>query len=126
MDQSISAQEYHDFRAFLESACGIALGDNKHYLVKSRLGRLMAESGIPSIGDLVDQLRRNSRPGLREQVVDAMTTNETLWFRDNAPFDILKHHILPELCGKRMRPIRIWSAACSSGQEPYSIIMMIQ
>ncbi|MDX1250721.1 MAG: protein-glutamate O-methyltransferase CheR [Gammaproteobacteria bacterium] len=126
MDHSISAQEYHAFREFLESVCGIALGENKHYLVSSRLNRLMGESGIRSIGDLVEQLKRNSRPGLRERVVDAMTTNETLWFRDNAPFDILKHHILPDLSGKRMRPVRIWSAACSSGQEPYSISMMVQ
>ncbi|MEQ6341998.1 MAG: protein-glutamate O-methyltransferase CheR [Gammaproteobacteria bacterium] len=119
-------QEYAAFCSFLESACGITLGDNKHYLVISRLNRLLEEAGIPSIGELVARLERDAKSGLRERIVDAMTTNETLWFRDQAPFEILKGHILPELAGKSVRPARIWSAACSSGQEPYSISIVVQ
>lgn len=126
INQSITPQEYQEFREFLEGASGIALGDNKQYLVNSRLAALLAEMGARSIGELINHVKRDVKSGLRERIVDAMTTNETLWFRDNFPFEILKSHILPELSGQRGRPVRIWSAACSSGQEPYSMSMIIQ
>ncbi len=125
VNQSITYTEYQEFREFLESASGIALGDNKQYLVDSRLGGLVAEMELGSIGELMERIKRDTKSGLRERIVDAMTTNETLWFRDNFPFEILKSHIMPELSGPRTRPVRIWSAACSSGQEPYSMSMII-
>ncbi len=125
--QQISPQEYEDFRGFLEDACGIVLGDNKHYLVTSRLSRLMREFEIDGFGTMMKQLKLGGRNNtLREAIVDAMTTNETLWFRDGYPFEILKNVILPELTDKRPRQLRIWSAASSSGQESYSISMTIQ
>ncbi len=126
MNQSITPQEYQAFREFLEAASGIALGENKQYLVNSRLAGLVTEMGLTSIGELIKRVNRDVKSGLRERIVDAMTTNETLWFRDGFPFEILKSHILPELSGQRGRPARIWSAACSSGQEPYSMSMIIQ
>lgn len=126
MNQPISPQEYQDFRKFLESASGIVLGDNKQYLVKSRLGCLITEMGLNSVGELIDCVKRDVKSGLRERIIDAMTTNETLWFRDHFPFEILRAHILPEFADRRDRPVRIWSAACSSGQEPYSMSMIIQ
>ncbi len=126
VNQSLTSKEYQDFREFLEDASGIALGDNKQYLVNSRLSFLVTEMGLGSIGELIERVKRDMNPGLRGRIIDAMTTNETLWFRDNFPFEILKSHILPELSGPRMRPVRIWSAACSSGQEPYSMSMIIQ
>jgi len=123
----ISSAEYEDFRAFLEEACGILLGDNKHYLVQSRLGRMVNDAGVASLGDLVGQLRRERSGGpLREKVIEAMTTNETFWFRDNHPFQILSEHILREYTQRKQRSARIWSAACSSGQEPYSISIAVQ
>ena len=125
-NQSITPQEYREFHEFLEGASGIALGDNKQYLVNSRLASLMADMGLSSIGELMSRAKRDVRSDLRERIVDAMTTNETLWFRDNFPFEMLKSHILPELSGQRGQPARIWSAACSSGQEPYSMSMIIQ
>ncbi|MCL6691685.1 protein-glutamate O-methyltransferase CheR [Pseudomonas sp. R3.Fl] len=116
--------EFELFRDFLEKACGIVLGANKQYLVASRLNKLMEQQGIKSLGELVQKIQVRSQ--LREQVVDAMTTNETLWFRDTYPFEVLKNRILAELIkanpGQRLR---IWSAACSSGQEPYSLSMTI-
>ncbi len=125
--QQISAQEYEDFRGFLEDACGIVLGDNKHYLVTSRLSRLMREFEIDGFGTMMRQLKIGGRnSSLREAIVDAMTTNETLWFRDGYPFEILKNVILPELSERRLRQLRIWSAASSSGQESYSVSMTIQ
>ncbi len=118
--------DFEQFRVFLEKTCGILLGSNKQYLVSSRLNKLMEQQSIRSLGELVQRIESQPRSGLREQVVDAMTTNETLWFRDAYPFEVLKSRILPEMIknagGQRLR---IWSAACSSGQEPYSLSMTI-
>lgn len=123
---ALSTQDYEAFREFLEEACGIVLGDNKHYLVVSRLTRLMAEEGVTALGELVAHVKDGRNRQLRERIVEAMTTNETFWFRDTFPFDILKDLILPDLAERRIRSPRIWSAACSSGQEPYSISMTVQ
>ena len=122
-DQVISKEQYDTFRDFLEKSCGILLGDNKHYLVTSRLNRLTKEFSFNSLGDLLDSLKKNLDKTLRERVIDAMTTNETSWFRDTYPFEILKEHLLPELAKTKPNPLRIWSAAASTGQESYSIIM---
>ncbi len=127
MNQSISTRDYEVFRGFLEDACGIVLGDNKQYLVASRLNRVLRELEIDSVGSLIDKAKRAPRSGLRERIIDAMTTNETFWFRDNHPYALLKELILPELSKKkRAGAARIWSAASSSGQESYSISMIIQ
>ncbi len=123
---ALSTQDYEAFREFLEEACGIVLGENKHYLVVSRLGRLMADEGVETLGELVSHLRQSKNHVLRERIVEAMTTNETFWFRDTFPYDILKDTILPDLVERRVRTPRIWSAACSTGQEPYSISMIVQ
>lgn len=125
-NQQISPQDYDEFRRYLEEHSGIVLGDNKHYLVTSRLSRLMREFGIEDFGSLVRRLKTERNPKLHEQIVDAMTTNETLWFRDTYPFEVLKHTILPELSQQRLTQLRIWSAACSSGQEAYSISITLQ
>lgn len=126
MKSEITPQEYEAFKTFLQDACGILLGENKQYLVKSRLRKILEENGHESLGDLVRHLQRPGRNPLREVVIDAMTTNETLWFRDTHPFRILTERLLPELAEtKGMQQLRIWSAACSTGQEPYSIGMAI-
>lgn len=121
----ITPQGFALFRDFLQDACGILLGDNKEYLVSSRLNTIMQENSFTGLDQLVSQMKRATR--LKEQVVDAMTTNETLWFRDIHPYNILRDRLLPEIAASSgMQPIRIWSAACSSGQEPYSISMTIE
>ncbi|MBD9484394.1 protein-glutamate O-methyltransferase CheR [Pseudomonas sp. PDM14] len=118
--------DFEQFRTFLEKACGILLGSNKQYLVSSRLNKLMEQQGIKTLGELVQKMQAQPRGGLREQVVDAMTTNETLWFRDTYPFEVLKSRVLPEMIkASPNQRLRIWSAACSSGQEPYSLSMAI-
>jgi chemotaxis protein methyltransferase CheR len=124
--KQISAQEYDDFRRYLEDASGIVLGDNKHYLVTSRLNRLMREFEIGDFAHLMQQLKTRHNSKLHKQIVDAMTTNETLWFRDTYPFEVLKHELLPDATSQKARQLRIWSAASSSGQEAYSISMTIQ
>lgn len=124
--RSVSDSEhYEQFKDFLQSACGILLGDNKQYLVKSRLRKIMHDEGLETLGDLVIRLKSPSGRSLRDVVIDAMTTNETLWFRDTHPYRILKEIILPELQSAGIRTPRIWSAACSTGQEPYSISMVV-
>jgi chemotaxis protein methyltransferase CheR len=125
-NRPLAREHYEEFRAFLEKACGIVLGDNKQYLVTSRLARLLGEYKVDNLHALIELMRSNSQRGLREAVVDAMTTNETLWFRDAHPFNILRDKLLPELQRSSNGPIRIWSAACSSGQEPYSISMIAE
>jgi chemotaxis protein methyltransferase CheR len=87
----------------------------------------MADNGITDLHELTSRLQLISQRALREAVVDAMTTNETLWFRDAHPYTILRERLLPELQkAARTGPMRIWSAACSSGQEPYSISMCVE
>lgn len=129
MTNTITSEEFHQIRAYIEAQCGIALGDQKAYLIETRLAKLMAENGCDSFGEFYALLMRDIRAVLREKIVDAMTTNETLWFRDSHPFAILREKLLPQLAeefrtGKRNH-FRIWSAACSTGQEPYSIAMAI-
>lgn len=127
MKADITQQEYEAFKTFLQDACGILLGENKQYLVKSRLRRILEEHKMSSIGDLLGNLQRPGRSGLREIVIDAMTTNETLWFRDTHPYRILNEKLLPELAEKSpVSSVRIWSSACSTGQEPYSIAMVVE
>ncbi|WP_416308147.1 CheR family methyltransferase [Neptunicella sp. SCSIO 80796] len=118
------ASNYLEFCNYLERQCGIVLGANKQYLVRSRLAPLVARFSLENLASLLTKFTRGMDRQLNAAVVDAMTTNETLWFRDTYPFEILKNKLLDNFTGKRV-PIRIWSAACSSGQEPYSIAMTI-
>ncbi|SFM25278.1 CheR family methyltransferase [Marinobacter zhejiangensis] len=127
MKADITQQEYEAFKTFLQDACGILLGDNKQYLVKSRLRRILEEQKMAGIGELLASIQRPGRSNLREVVIDAMTTNETLWFRDNHPFRILNEKLLPEFAESNPSgSLKIWSSACSTGQEPYSVAMIIE
>ncbi len=124
--QKITQGEYQAFQQFLQDASGIVLGAGKEYLVSSRLNSLMRHYAISSITELLNQLRTDRNPRLRTGIIDAMTTNETFWFRDMAHYELLREKILPEYSGLGMQRLRIWSAACSSGQEPYNISMVVQ
>ncbi|KPZ52245.1 protein-glutamate O-methyltransferase CheR [Pseudoalteromonas sp. S3776] len=123
-NKDLQQSDYDQFRSFLEQQCGIVLGENKQYLVKSRLAPLMARFNVESLSQLVSKTLAPHERQLRAAVVDAMTTNETLWFRDQYPFELLKNKLFPEFKDTR-RPVKIWSAASSSGQEPYSIAMSV-
>ena len=117
--------EYQEFRLFLQQACGIDLGAGKEYLVATRVRRILAQEHISSVTKLLELLRNPSQRALRQEVVDAMTTNETLWFRDNYPFEYAKNTLFPALVDEGVQNIRVWCAACSSGQEPYSLSMTL-
>lgn len=123
-NRNLELNEYRQFRDFLEKQCGIVLGDNKQYLVKSRLGPVVNRFGLGSLSELLNKVQRFNERELRTVVIDAMTTNETLWFRDGYPFELLKSKLLPELAAKPGAK-KIWSAASSSGQEPFSIAMSV-
>jgi chemotaxis protein methyltransferase CheR len=122
LSNQLNINDYNKFKEYLEQSCGLMLGDNKHYLVSSRLTGLLEEFNTSSVGDLIQKIVSRPDAKLRERVIEAMTTNETFWFRDAFPFDILQNQLFPELENK-VGGIKIWSAACSSGQEAYSISM---
>lgn len=123
---SVTNLDFDLFREYLEKHSGIMLGDNKQYLVTSRLRKIMETEGLKSLSELLRVIQSRPRSGLYQQVIDAMTTNETLWFRDGYPFEVMKNRVLPELTQKNPNQrLRIWSAASSSGQEPFSLSMMV-
>jgi chemotaxis protein methyltransferase CheR len=102
----------------------IDLQPGKEYLVESRLTPVARTVGERDVAGVVARLRRGD-PRTTELVVDALTTNETSWFRDIHPFQVMTSHLLPELAAARARTVTIWSAACSSGQEAYSLAMLL-
>jgi chemotaxis protein methyltransferase CheR len=115
---------------YIHALCGIALDDSKTYLVEGRLGSLAAKSGCENFSQLLLRAKSDRSRALERSIIDSITTNETLFFRDGAPFDLLRHKIIPELIDRRARAgtsrIRIWSAACSTGQELYSIAILLK
>lgn len=126
----VRAEDLAFVARFVEELCGVVLDDSKAYLVESRLGRLAQDHGCSSYRELCERARRSGDPALRTQIIDAITTHETLFFRDQAPFDALQFRVLPDLIDARTRAkaprrLRFWSAACSTGQEPYSIAITL-
>jgi len=121
--------EFELLRRLVQKECGIAVGDEKAYLIETRLSSLVAESGCRSFREFYDLARTSAGKGLRDKIVDAMTTNETLWFRDQGPWKILRQELLPrwsqELQDGTRRRVRIWAAAASTGQEPYSVAISV-
>jgi chemotaxis protein methyltransferase CheR len=114
-------------RSFLHRTSGLSLDAEKAYLAESRLQPVMQKFGISDLDALVLRLMSNNQADLVRAVVDAMTTNETFFFRDRVPFDNFRKIMLPRLLETRKdkRRLRIWCAACSSGQEPYSLAMIL-
>jgi chemotaxis protein methyltransferase CheR len=119
--------DYEFLRKLLKERSGLDLSADKQYLVESRLIPLARRAGLPGIDELVAKIKAGSA-ALTTEVVEAMTTNETFFFRDKIPFDHLRDTILPALVQARAsrRSLRIWCAASSTGQEPYSIAMCVR
>jgi chemotaxis protein methyltransferase CheR len=114
-------------QAFVLERSGIVLTDQKRYLLEARLEPVIRQRGLAGHGQLIERLKAGD-PSLRTAVIDAITTNETLFFRDTTPFTLFQEAILPALLAARQhaRSLRIWCAACSTGQEPYSLSMLFQ
>jgi len=122
----LSEQEFKLLQEFIQRETKITLGKEKMYLMRSRLGPILQKEGLKSYRELYDKLTRDRLGKLKDEVVEAITTNETFWFRDEHPFRILREEVIPEVLERYPNEkIRIWSAACSTGQEPYSIAISI-
>ena len=121
-----TTEDFRFLQQFLLDRSAIVLSEEKHYLVETRLLPVVQRAGVGSIGELVRAIRRGDRD-VEVAVVDAMTTNETSWFRDAAPFEALRKIVLPEVIAANVvrRKLSIWSAACSTGQELYSVAMIL-
>ena len=119
--------DYEYLRKFLKDNSGLDLSADKHYLIESRLLPVARKVGVPGIAELVQKLKASS-PSIASQVIEAMTTNETFFFRDKAPFDHFRDTVMPEILRARAgrRSVRIWCAAGSTGQEPYSLAMCLK
>lgn len=122
LGMEVSVTDYAMIHDFLERQAGIRLGVGKEYLVTSRLGRVLRQFNLPDFSVLAKRLTDVDARPLQVAVVDAMTTNETFWFRDPAHYRILTECVVPRLSSNGPR---IWSAACSTGQEPYTLAMVL-
>jgi chemotaxis protein methyltransferase CheR len=123
----VTPSDYEYLRKLLKERSGLDLSADKQYLVESRLVPLARKSGLPGIPELAQKMKSGA-DALTAEVVEAMTTNETFFFRDKIPFDHLKETVIPALVQARAarRSLRIWCAASSTGQEPYSIAMCLK
>lgn len=130
----ISPNEITILAKYIQDICGIHLDPSKAYLLETRLKNIIEEAGCGSFHDLCTKAKADSSKVLERKIIDAITTNETLFFRDSSPFEVLQHKILPDLIDSRSSktsnllptPLKIWSAACSTGQEVYSISIVLK
>ena len=130
---AVSLDELRVWSRYIYSITGISLDDSKGYLVETRFAGLLRETGSASYSELLHKVKADATQTLRRRVVDAITTGETSFFRDASPFELLQHKVLPDLIDRRRKalgtarvPLRIWSAACSTGQELYSTAIVLK
>lgn len=129
----ITSSEVSVISKYVHEHSGIVLDESKKYLIESRLGPLAEEHKCRNYSELYYKAKSDLTNSIKTQLVDAITTNETFFFRDNTPFELFKHKIMPDLIDRKMEKvngiapsIKIWSAACSTGQELYSIAIIIK
>lgn len=130
----ISPQEFTTLSKYILEVSGIALAQGKEYLIETRLSQLMNEHNCNSYMELYNKARTDLQKSIEKKIIDAISTNETYFFRDNAPFELLQHKLIPDLVDARskaglssLKPgLRIWSSASSTGQEIYSIAMILK
>ncbi|MBX7078323.1 MAG: protein-glutamate O-methyltransferase CheR [Nannocystaceae bacterium] len=127
MAPALDPQDFNWLCTFLRTESALVIDESKEYLVTTRLHPVLKEFGIATLTDLIGRLRQRPLGKVHQRVIEAMTTNETSFFRDVHPFDTLRDEILPELARKRgAAPLNIWCAAASTGQEPYTIAMVLR
>jgi len=132
----LTQQEFVRLSDYIHSLCGIVISSNKTYLIEQRLEPLVADMDCRSFGEFYEKVAQSRQPEIEQEIIDAITTNETFFFRDGHPFVTFKEQILPQL-GKMVRrrkardmsrkgpSVSLWSAGSSTGQEPYSLAMLI-
>jgi len=131
---SLSADELAVWSRYVYSSCGVQLDASKGYLIETRLGPLLRETGSTNFTELCNKVKADATNGFKRKIIDSITTQETSFFRDTSPFELLQHKIAPDLIDKRSKtvpngrpiPIRVWSAACSTGQEVYSTAIVFK
>ncbi len=123
----ISGDNYSYLQREVYRNSGIVLDETKQYLLEARLMPIVKRENLQTINDLCALMRATSKPQIVKDITEAMTTNETLFFRDSAPFKAMQEKLIPELLNQRKatKTLRFWSAASSSGQEPYSLAMLL-
>lgn len=128
----VSPDEFKNFSKYILDISGIALDTGKEYLLETRLNPLLSKYNAISYADLLHKAKMDLKKQIENDIIDAISTNETYFFRDKSPFELLQHKIFPDLIDKRTQPrssfkptIRLWSAANSTGQEIYSIAMTL-
>lgn len=123
-----AADDIDAFRRLVLARSGLILNAEKDYLLKSRLEPIARAEGHPDVATMLREIRLSPSGRLAQRCIDGMATHESFFFRDNTPFDQLRETILPQLWAARAqsRRLRIWCAACSSGQEPYSLAMLLR
>jgi len=124
----MTSNDFAVIAAFLKERSGLIISEDKTYLLETRLSGILREHSVAGLSGLAELLRQPGPHAVKGKVVDAMTTNETSFFRDSHPFDTLRQSLIPKMIERRAgaRSLRIWSAACSTGQEPYSLAMMMK
>ncbi|MCL2440570.1 MAG: protein-glutamate O-methyltransferase CheR [Treponema sp.] len=126
---SINEHEFMLFKKYIANIGGIIISSEKAYLIETRLSKLMLDAGAKSFEEFYTQIISSSDPGVSQKIINAITVNETMWFRDNMPWNVLERVMLPafieDILSGRKTKIRIWSAAVSTGQEIYSAVMCI-
>lgn len=128
---NLQPDEHQAMADYIYSLCAITLDQTKGYLIESRLSHLVDALGCRSFRDLMARAKAETDGAIKRRIIDGITTNETLFFRDSAPFDLLRFKLIPQMLDRRKgsggtAPIRIWSAACSTGQEIYSVAMVLK
>lgn len=126
MIEPMTPNELQQLIKLVESVCAIQLDTSKQYLLETRLLKTLVEYKCKSYTDFLELMKSSAKTKIEPVLIDAMTTKETLWFRDVHPFEVIKTHILSELIQHNPSgQIKLWSAACSTGQEPYSLAMLV-
>lgn len=126
MLSSADEQAFVFLQRLIERESGIVIADNKRYLLEVRLAPLMRSEGLAGFGELVAALQGPRGASLRPRIIESMTTHETLWFRDRFPFDFFRDHLLKGHAQSNDGPLTVWSAACATGQEPYSLSILAE
>jgi len=128
----LAREELSAWSRYIHEVCGVYLDESKGYLIETRFGSLMRDTGSTGWADLLHKVKSDPGNSLRNKVISAITTNETSFFRDTSPFELLQFKLFPELIDRRNKaglrpvPIRILSAACSTGQEAYSTAIVLK
>jgi chemotaxis protein methyltransferase CheR len=127
MSHALSSAAFETFATLLKSRSGLVIGPDKLYLLETRLASILKRERLRDLAALAERLRAPGNETLIRQVVEAMTTNESFFFRDDKPFQHFRNQALPRMLASRPAgsPLRVWSAASSSGQEAYSIAMIV-